>query len=71
MMEAASTSEMSANFYQITRRNNPEYSHFRTRRRENLKSHIVTSAQQSSCQSYVVRTSVFVQYISMIVTLTN
>jgi hypothetical protein len=27
MMEAASTSETSANFYQTTRRNNPEDSH--------------------------------------------
>jgi hypothetical protein len=27
MMEAASTSEMSVNFYQTTRRNNPEDSH--------------------------------------------
>jgi hypothetical protein len=27
MMEAESTSETSENFYQITRRNNPEYSH--------------------------------------------
>jgi hypothetical protein len=39
MMEAASTSETSVNFYQTTRRNNPEDSHFHTRRRENLKSH--------------------------------
>jgi hypothetical protein len=28
-MEIASTSETSVNFYQATRRNNPEYSHFR------------------------------------------
>jgi hypothetical protein len=39
MMEAANTSETSANFYQTTRRNNPEDSHHHTRRRENLKSH--------------------------------
>jgi hypothetical protein len=38
-MEAASTSETSANFYQTARHNNPEDSHFHTRRRENLKSH--------------------------------
>jgi hypothetical protein len=37
MMEAASTSETSANFYQTTRRNNPEDSPLDTRRRENLK----------------------------------
>jgi hypothetical protein len=40
MMEAASTSEMSANFYQTTRRNNPEDSHLHTRRRENISSHM-------------------------------
>jgi hypothetical protein len=38
MMEAASTSETSVNFYQTTRRYNPEDSHFHSRRRENLKS---------------------------------
>jgi hypothetical protein len=38
MMEAASTSETSTNFYQTTRRNNSEDSHLHTRRRENLKS---------------------------------
>jgi hypothetical protein len=38
MMEAASTSE-TMNFYQTTRRNNPEDSHLHTRRRENMKSH--------------------------------
>jgi hypothetical protein len=37
MMEAASTSETSVNFYQTTRRNNPEDSHLRTNRREKLK----------------------------------
>jgi hypothetical protein len=31
MMEAASTSETLVNFYQITRRYNPEDSHLRTR----------------------------------------
>jgi hypothetical protein len=39
MMEAASTSETLINFYQTTRRYNPEDSHLRTRRRENLKSY--------------------------------
>jgi hypothetical protein len=33
------TSETSANFYQTTRRYNPEDRHLHTRRRENLKSH--------------------------------
>jgi hypothetical protein len=40
MMEAASISETSVNFYQTTRRYNPEDSHFHNRRRENLKSYI-------------------------------
>jgi hypothetical protein len=37
MMETASTSETSVNFYQTTRRNNPEDSHLRAHRRGNLK----------------------------------
>jgi hypothetical protein len=39
MMEATSTSEMLVNFYQTTRRNNPEDSHLHTHHLENLKSH--------------------------------
>jgi hypothetical protein len=39
MMEAASTSETSVNFYQITQSNNSEDSHLLTRRRGNLKSY--------------------------------
>jgi hypothetical protein len=35
-MEAAGTSETSVNFYQTTRRYNPEDSHLHTNRRENL-----------------------------------
>jgi hypothetical protein len=38
-MEAARTSETLVNFYQTTRRYNPEDSHLRTQRRENLKSY--------------------------------
>jgi hypothetical protein len=41
MMEAAKTSETLVNFYQITRRYNPEDSNLRTHRRENLKSYFV------------------------------
>jgi hypothetical protein len=41
MMTAASTPETSVNFYQATRRYNPEDSHLHTRRRENLKSQTV------------------------------
>jgi hypothetical protein len=38
MMEAATTSETLVNFYQTTRRYNPEDSHLRTHRREIQKS---------------------------------
>jgi hypothetical protein len=38
MMEAARTSETLEKFHQTTRRYNPEDSHLRTHRRENLKS---------------------------------
>jgi hypothetical protein len=56
MTEIASTSEMSVNFYQTTRRQNPEDNHRHTRRRENLKFHsgiqifteITTSTQAAS-----------------------
>jgi hypothetical protein len=40
MMEAARTSKTLVNFYQTTRRYNPEESHLRTHRRENLKSYL-------------------------------
>jgi hypothetical protein len=40
MMETARTSETLVNLYQTTRRYNPEDSHLRTHRRENLKSDI-------------------------------
>jgi hypothetical protein len=43
MIQAASTSETSVNFYQITLHNNPEDSHLHTRRNENLKSHKTTT----------------------------
>jgi hypothetical protein len=41
MMEAARTSETLADFYQTTRRYNPEDSHLRTHRRENIKSYLI------------------------------
>jgi hypothetical protein len=41
MMEAARASETLVNFYQTTRRYNPEDSRLRTHRRENLKSYIL------------------------------
>jgi hypothetical protein len=41
MMEAARTSKTLVNFNQTTRRYNPEDSHLRTHRRENLKSYLI------------------------------
>jgi hypothetical protein len=46
-IEATSTSETSVNFYQTTRRNNPEDSRFHTRRRKNLKSFMETFSKTS------------------------
>jgi hypothetical protein len=43
MMEAATTSETSVNFFQTTRRNIPEDSHLHTRRRDNLVSYLVNN----------------------------
>jgi hypothetical protein len=40
-MQAANTSETLVNFYKTTRRYNPEDSHLRTHRRENLKSYLL------------------------------
>jgi hypothetical protein len=48
IMETPSTSETSVNFYQTTRRNNPENSHIHTRRRENFKSHNVQHCSEST-----------------------
>jgi hypothetical protein len=39
MIEAARASETLVNFYQTTRRYNPQDSHLRAHRRENLKSY--------------------------------
>jgi hypothetical protein len=47
MMEAAKTSETLVNFYQTTRHYNPEDSHIRTHRRENLKSYSLNSVSFS------------------------
>jgi hypothetical protein len=48
MMEAASISKTSINFYQTSRRNNPEDSHRHIHRRENLTSHLVLSELETS-----------------------
>jgi hypothetical protein len=51
MMEAARTSEMLGNFYQTTRRYNPEDSNLRTHRRENLNSYLCS--QEPTTNIYV------------------
>jgi hypothetical protein len=48
MMEAARTSETLVNFYQATWHYNPEDSHLRTNRRENLKSYLLSAGRNSS-----------------------
>jgi hypothetical protein len=55
MMEAASTSEMSVNFYQTAQHNNPEDSHLHTHHHENLKSHFIQIHFQDLCGSWSVR----------------
>jgi hypothetical protein len=52
MTEAASISETSVNFYQTTRRNNPEDSHLHIRRRENLKSHALLVGKTDSLEEH-------------------
>jgi hypothetical protein len=61
MMEAASTSETSVNFYQTTRRNTPEDSHLHTRRRENLESHYTFFFVKApkECESDIIFTEAF------------
>jgi hypothetical protein len=48
MMEAARTSETLVNFYQTTRRYNPEDSHLRTHHHENLKSYFLNQLVRTS-----------------------
>jgi hypothetical protein len=58
MMEVARTSETLVNSYQITWRYNPEDSHLRTHRRENLKSYkgniVYKSEQICACADDIV-----------------
>jgi hypothetical protein len=53
MIEAVSTSETSVNFYQTTRRNNPEDNHIHARRRENLKSHYLINLRARGKYNHV------------------
>jgi hypothetical protein len=52
MMEAAKTSETLVNFYQTTRRYNPEDSHLHTHRRENLKSYLCNMCMHIYCINF-------------------
>jgi hypothetical protein len=65
MVEAARTSETLVNFYQTTRRYNPEDSHLRTHRRENLKSY----KEITSFMLYLVPDRC--QYLSVLTFLTS
>jgi hypothetical protein len=47
MMEAARSSKTLVNFYQTTRRYNPEDSHLRIHRRENLKTYLNYSVEMA------------------------
>jgi hypothetical protein len=51
-MEALSISETSVNFYQTTRRNNPEDSHLHTSRRKNLKSQNYSGIRRENPKQY-------------------
>jgi hypothetical protein len=51
MMETAGTSETSVNFYQTTRRSNPQDNHLRTRRREDLKSYLFSCLHDDTDRS--------------------
>jgi hypothetical protein len=75
MMEAARTCEKLVNIYQITRRYNPEDSHLRTHRRENLRSYLMpfflvscpgtVPKQDFLCGFYVVFLSFSDSYFTM------
>jgi hypothetical protein len=53
-IKAASTSETSVNFYQTTRRYNPEDNHIHTRRRENLTSYKYEQFKTLGCDSCMI-----------------
>jgi hypothetical protein len=56
MMETARTSETLVNFYQTTRRYNPEDSNLHTHRRENLKSYLLIDGHiRVALNTFVIR----------------
>jgi hypothetical protein len=54
-MEAVRTSETSANFYETTRPNIPEDSHFHTRRLENLQCHNTEVVQSQTIKIFQIQ----------------
>jgi hypothetical protein len=54
ILEAVSTPETSVNFYQTTRRYNPEDSHLYTHRRENLKSRKTHEECEQACPGLLI-----------------
>jgi hypothetical protein len=58
MIEAARSSETLVNFYQTTRRYNPEDSHLRAHRRENLKSYGVNIHRFGDVSASITRLDV-------------
>jgi hypothetical protein len=64
MMEAASTSETSVNFYQTTRRYNPEDSHLHARRSENHKSYLLSFLQIQSMKDKIKQMPCFSEVLT-------
>jgi hypothetical protein len=63
MMEAARTSETLVNFYQTTRRYNPEDSHLHTPRRENLKSYLERESKILCSKKFSLQLSIMVFWV--------
>jgi hypothetical protein len=68
MMEAARTSETLVNFYQTTRRYNPEDSHLCTHRRENLKSYLVIMRSKLKSSRHVQKLCHKIGYVTLYLT---
>jgi hypothetical protein len=62
MMEAARTSETLVNVYQNTRRYNPEDSHIRAHRCENLKSYLNSHIRGYLTALFLLKVYVFTGY---------
>jgi hypothetical protein len=65
MMETASTSEKSVNYYQTTRRYNPEDSHLHTHRSEYLKSCLPMVAFYCQCVGLIISIPIMALFLFM------